>query len=271
MGKQLVGRILTTVKDIKWPETAVATARGKRAYDVALEKVDSYKGDPKDLASALRTAMSGQSRPYACATLAYVIIVASKETDGTYVASGLKAAMHWLEQAQANEPDEVDINFLEALIYVHQGLLDEARLVLNYLQGQDPSSYHLRLAEIAYWQAREDEEKIAYWFDRALESSVSVPQKLRLQTRRADHYLRQNMLDEALKMYQKAVHFDKGNPMLWHNMSLIYYEQGQLEEAARCNQRALKLKDFPAARRMSEAIKKKTSTTGVLGRLFGGS
>lgn len=271
MGKQLVGRILTTAKSITWPETAVATAQGQRAYEVALEKIDDYKGDATDLAGALRTALSGESRPYAYAALAYVLIVASREADGAYMPNGLKAAMHWLEQAQALEPDAVNINFLEALIYIHEKKLEEARLVLNYLQGQDPENYYLHLAEIAYWQAQDDEEKTTYWFEKAMDSSVLVPQKLRLRARRADYYLVKNMLDEALKMYEEAVHFDRSNPMLWHNMSLIHFEQGDYEEAGRCNQRALQIRDFRAARQMSEAIKKKTGTTGMLGRLFGSS
>lgn len=270
MGKQLVGRILATAEKIDWPETATVTPLGRRTYGVVLEKIDEYKGDPKDLAAALRTVLTGQSRPFAFAALAYVLLTAAQEADGTYAPEGVAAAMHWLEQAQALEPDEVDINFIEALVYVHQGRLDDARLVLNYLRDVEPDNYYLHLAEIAYWQAQQDVEKTVYWYEQAIQSSLQVPQKLRLRVREAGFYQQMDMHDKALETYQQAVHFDKANPILWHNMAQIYYQQEKYDEATRCNQRTLQLRDFAAARQLEEAIKKKTSTTGMLGRLFGG-
>jgi tetratricopeptide (TPR) repeat protein len=271
MGSTLVKRILASVEKIAWPQEERATAQGKHAYDVALEKVDDSRGDGKQLAAALRTALSGQSRPYAMAALAYILVAASQEADGAYDSAGLDAAMHWLEEAQALEPDDVDINFIEALIYVHNGRIDDARLVLNYLRGQVANHFRLDLAEVAYWEAKEDIEKAMYWYEQAMQSAAVVPQKMRLRVGQGDFLMRMGRLDEALQKYKEAVHFDKANPVLWHKMSLIFMEKENWEEALRCNQQALQLRDFPAARQVEERIKKQTGTTGMLGRLFGRS
>ncbi|GAB4275050.1 MAG: hypothetical protein Kow0080_24000 [Candidatus Promineifilaceae bacterium] len=271
MGSVLVKRILALVEKIDWPQEERATAQGKHAYDVALEKADDYRGDGKLLAGALRTAISGQSRPYALAALAYILVVASQEADGSYDSMGLDAAMHWLEQAQTFEPDNVDINFIEALIYVCNGRIDDARLVLNYLRGQVTNHFWLDLVEIAYWEAKKDIEKAMHWYEQAAQSAATVPQKMRLRVRQGDFLMRMGRLDEALQKYKEAIHFDKANPVLWHKMSLIFMEKEVWEEAARCNQQALQLRDFPAARQAEELIKKRTGTTGMLGRLFGRS
>jgi tetratricopeptide (TPR) repeat protein len=269
MGKELIAKLLPAVEKMQWPQGNTATEQGRQTFTVAVEKVDEYKGDPKTLMAALRTLQTGDSLPYAYGGVACVLVAAAREKDGSYDPAGLEAAMGWLEEAQNAEPDILEINVIEALIYAYSGRLEDSRLILDYLQAQDPTNFRLLSAEIAYWRSQGDIEKTVEWYEQAAEGAATVPQRLRLQAELGDYYLESNLLDKALAVHQKAIHFNNKNYMAWHKMSLIYWRQEDYEEADRCNQQALRLQDFPAARKMEAALKKKKSEGGMLGRLFG--
>jgi tetratricopeptide (TPR) repeat protein len=145
----------------------------------------------------------------------------SEEKDGRYDAEGLDIAMAWLEKAQDLEPDVLEINMLEALIYVHNGRLEDARTVLDYLHELSPSDYYLYRIEVVYWQAVGDLEQTISWFDEAASVATTVPQRLAMRGQLADFYFRQKMWSEAKATYQEALHFDNSNALLWHKLALI--------------------------------------------------
>ena len=270
MGKKLVQKLLSGLQKIQLPTESTATAQGRRAYEIGLDAVDSYKRDPKVLVDALSTFQSGQSRPFTCAGIAYILVAASREQDGSYYSSGLDAAMTWLEKAQETEPDIMQINMIEALIYSYNGRLDDARLVLDYLHQQSPDHYYLNVAEMVLAQQQGEVEFASLWYKKAVNSAINVPQKLRLQSRMGDFYLAQGIHDKALVMFKEAAHFDKDNYQLWHKISLAFYRQGELEEAQRYNQRVLRMNDYPPARQLEAKLKEILGTdTGMLGKLFG--
>lgn len=269
MGQQLIAKLVPLLEKVNWPTDLAATEQGRRSYLVGLEKVDAYGGDPNQLTAALKTFVTGGSRPFAYAGAAYVLIAAAQEKDAVYDAEGLEVAMAWLEKAQDLEPDVLEINMLEPLIYVHNGRLEDARTVLDYLHDINPSDYYLFRIEVAYWQAVGDLEQTLAWFDQAASVATTVPQRLAMRGQLADFYFQQKMWPEAQTAYQEALHFDNSNALLWHKLSLIHWQLEDLEEAEKCNQQTLRLKDFPAARQMEEQIKKKKSEGSVWGKLFG--
>lgn len=271
MGKQLLAKLLPSLEKATWPQNPQVTELGRRTYEISLDDVNTYKEDPKVLAGALRALLTSDSRPYTFAGVAYTLLAASREQDGSYAQEGLDAAMAWLEKAQESEPDVVDINVVEAFVYIYAGRLDDARMVLDYLQELDPHSYYLQTAELTYWLACKDLEQIEYWFGRASEEARTVPQRLRLLAQIADAYTGFEMWDEALAKYKEAIHFDADNHWLYHRVSEIYWQQENFAEADHFNKRALKVKEFPEGRQMEAAIKEKMGNTGMLGRLFGGS
>jgi tetratricopeptide (TPR) repeat protein len=268
MGELLVKQMLTALEKMRWPEKPVATAVGLETFRVGLQKVNAFRGDPKILGEALRTFQTGDSRPYALAGIAYTLLAAAREQDGSYAQSGLEATMHWLEQAQEMESDIVSINAIEALVYIYSGRYEDARLILDYLEAQEPDNEQLLLAEIQYWQRQGKAYEAVEWYEKAIRAAGSVPEKLRLRSRLGDCFLEFGLYDQALTVYQEAIHFDKENPWLWHNVSVVYWHQENYEEAARANKRALTLFDIPAARQMETALKEKMDAGGVLGRLF---
>lgn len=270
MGKSLIQKLLPGLQKIQLPAETNTTAQGRRAYEIGLETVDSYKSDPKVLVDALGTFQSGQSRPFTCAGIAYILVAASREQDGSFDPTGLNAAMTWLEKAQETEPDIMLINMIEALIYCYNGRLDDARLVLDYLHQQSPNDYYLNVAEMVLAQQQGEIEIAGLWYDKAVNSAINVPQKLRLQSRLGDFYLEHGVHDKALIMFKEAAHFDKDNYELWHKISLIFYRQGELEEAQQYNQRVLRMNDYPPARQLEAKLKEILGTdTGMLGKLFG--
>ncbi len=270
MGKRLVQKLLPGLKKIQLPSEPKATAQGRRAYEIGLEAVETYKGNPKVLVDALGTFQSGQSRPFTCAGIAYVLVAASREGDGSYYQAGLNEAMSWLEKAQETEPDIRLINMIEALIYCYSGRFDDARLVLDYLHQQGDDHYYLNVVEMALAQQQGEVEIASLWYEKAIKAAINVPQKLRLQSRMGDFYLAQNVLDKALVMFKEAAHFDKDNFQLWHKISLTFYRQGELEEAQRYNQRVLRMHDYAPARQLEAKLNEHLGTdTGVLGKLFG--
>lgn len=269
MGDALVQRMLPSLEKMPLPPSPEATSLGLKTYEVGLDKVNNYKNDPKILAEALRTFQTGDSRPYFFAGIAYTLIAAAREADGSYAESGLDAALAWLEKAQDLAPDIIEINMIEAFIYIYSGRIEDAQLILNYLQEQDPTSFYLMEAEAAFWQVQGMPDETIQAYQKAIKEAANVPQRLRMQNRLGDFYREAGMSDKALAVYKEAVHFDKENPWLWHHISTIFWQMENVDEATRANKRALSLLDFPEARQLEQAIKAKTESGSKLGRLFG--
>lgn len=269
MGKALVEKMLPTLEKMDWPATEQATALGRKSFNIGIEQLASYQGDPSDLMKALLTFKSGDSQPFAYAGVAYTLVLASHEKDGSYSEYGLEQAMMWLEKAQASEPEIVAINMVEAMIYTNISRLDDARLVLDYLYQQDPYDYYVHLAEIAYWQRVGDVEQVIAWFEKSMEAAKSIPQRLRLRTQLGDYYAGLDRFDEAVTYYREAVHLNKQSPHVWHKLAVTYWRMEEFEECERCNQMTLRLGDFPAARKLEAALKQQNSEPGLGNRLFG--
>ncbi len=269
MGKQLIRKLLPMLDKMNWPDTPVATAKGQQAFEIGMEKIDNAPNDPQAIAHAIRVFLSGDSLPYALAGVAYALVYASREKNGAFAPEGLEAAMEWLEKAQELEPDLVDINVIEALIYIYSDRFDDARLILDYLQGQEPTNHYLHLAEIQYWYNQRNLEQTVHWFEQAAISAITVPQRLRLSARLGDVYMEFKQPQKAVEAYREAIHFNKDNHLLWYKLAVAYWQQEDYAEAERCVDQVLRIKsDFALGLKLKQALQKKQSS-GVLGRLFG--
>ncbi len=271
MGKRLVEQMVPSLAKASWPATKQATALGRKTYEIGLDQVDSYNGDPKQLASALRTFLGGDSEPYAMAGVAYVLLAAAREKDGTYDPDSIRIAQQWLEKAQASEPDLIEINFIETLIYIYSGRLDDARLVLDYLWDVDPFFYYLSAVEVVYWQHQNDLEQTIGWCKKASEAAVTNPQRLRWRRIMADTYFNFEEYDLALTAYRDAIHLDPQNPEPWYQIAAIHWQRENDEDVERALQQALRIQaDYQPALKLAAALaEKKKKTTGRLGGLFG--
>jgi len=269
MGKTLVDKLSPALEKMKWPENESITQLGLHAYQVGLDKVDEYQNNPETLKSALRIFQSGDSRPYAFAGVAFLLVRVSREKDGSYYSKGLDQAFNWLEKAQDTEPDLIDINMIEALIYIYNGRFEDARTILDYLLSIDPGNFYVARAEIAFWKENKKLDRTVFWFGQAIQAAETVPRALRLRSQLGDCYLDFGRNEDAVRVLKEAVHFSKENPWLWNKLSVAYYRQEDLQEALRCNKRALALKDFPEARGMEAKLKEQMGSGSLTRRLFG--
>ncbi len=259
MGKELVEKLLSTFDKMEWPRNEQADAKGLQVYGVALEKIDAAKGDTKGLVAALRTLQTADSLPFVYAGVAYLLLAASAERDGSYAPEGLEAATIWLEKAQELAPDVLEINMIEALVYLYNGRFEDARTILDYLQEQEPGNFYLQTAEINYWRTQQDVDETLHAFEQAMRLAPTHLQRIQLRHQQGDFYAENGMPDKALTSYKEVVQVEKENATLWHKMSVLFFKQGSLPEAAKCNQRALHLQpDYPAARQVEAAIKSKS-------------
>jgi predicted Zn-dependent protease len=271
MGKRLVEQIVSSLAKANWPANTQATALGRKTYEIGLDQVDSYHHDPKPLAAALRTFLGGDSAPYAMAGVAYVLLAAAQENDGSFDQEGVAHAQRLLEKAQSYEPDQLEINFIEALVYIYGDRLEDARLVLDYLWSVDPTFYYLSAAEVAFWQQSRDLEQTVHWCQQASNAAASNPQRLRWRRTIAENYLAFKQYDKAIPAFREAIHVDPQSAELWHHLALVYWRMENDAEAERANQQALRFQsNYQPALDLVAAMeeKKKAKSTGRLGSLF---
>ena len=121
MGKQLLTQIVPAIQKMSWPAAPQATALGRKTYEVGLDQVDAYRGDPKVLAAALKTFRGGDSLPYAYAGVAYTLIAAAQEADGSYDQAGLDEAFRWLEIGFADRFPEMAFVKVHPLLFELRG------------------------------------------------------------------------------------------------------------------------------------------------------
>ena len=146
-------------------------------------------------------------------------------------------------------------------IYLSGHQYDKARMVLDYLNQSPPSTYpdnyYMCKAAMHYYYAKRDEAKYEEWYARGRKVARNDAERLVLLGMRAGYYLRgkeDREQDIALGAYQEITRIDPKDAWAWHNMSIIHYKKKQYRQAHDCNQRALKIMDFEAARFVERKI-----------------
>ncbi|MEM7800960.1 MAG: hypothetical protein AAF633_17335 [Chloroflexota bacterium] len=269
MGKELVQRLLPVLDKMEWPESPAITQFGVETYQMGMDYVDQYDGSLKVLQTAIKTFQSGNSRPYALAGVAYLLAQISQDPKQGADPDGLDSAMAWLEKAQADEPDRPDINFIEAQIYIYREEMENARLVLDYLQEQDPFSYRIHLTEAIYWRKLSDLDQMSHFYAEAAKQADTVPKRLQLAAQQGEAYFAAGDLRQALKHFDDAIYFNREKAILWHRKALIYWHLKDYPECKRCNDMTLKLRELPAAKRLQQELRKKMGTGGLFQRILG--
>jgi tetratricopeptide (TPR) repeat protein len=269
MGKKLLGQLLPALEKMQFSGTEALTPAGHTVFEVGRDRVDSYRGDPRTLADALRTFQTADSLPYEYTGVALTALAAAREADGSYAPEGLEASLQWLEKAQELAPDVTDINVVEGFIYIYGRRLDDARLVLDYLHEQDQTHYYLGRAEIEYWRSQGDLQQALQWCEQAMQSAVTLPQRLRVRSIMADLYHELGDQEAALRSYREAIHFDPDNAWLWYRVAHLLWQSGAMDEAQRANQKARQLDpELPEAQELQQTLDAGADRGGILGRLF---
>jgi tetratricopeptide (TPR) repeat protein len=236
------------------PEETAITPEATARFEQAVEVMYAYRGEPQALIEGLKAYLATRCRPYVYAGIAGTLSTAAFEHDDQYDQEGVEQALTWLQRAQEIIPDRNEINLFEAIIYLHMKRYPDARTVLDYLAEAGPLSYRFCITEMSYWDAQKDMPKVEEWFEQAIALARGDQQRAYLLEMLAGIYLMNNILERSLRLFEEAVKFASNNPWAWHNMSVIHYRQRNYDPAARCNERALQLMDFGAARQMQALI-----------------
>jgi tetratricopeptide (TPR) repeat protein len=263
----LIDQLEHIIEQARWPMEHRLTMQSRRLYENALDVVNHYCGHPGVFIEALKIAQATNSCPYAYAAIAFTLtMTASRESNSIASRRGFHKAIAWLEKSQAVEPDRPEINFIEAVIYLNQGQLQNGRLILDHLSTQDSRNYYVCLTEMNYWGQRDDEHQYLHWIHQAMEEATNNYRRAYVLNSLANFHRNKGNYDKSIKLYQKVVEFDPTDPWAWHNMSTMFVTLKQFKNAKICNERALKIMDFSAARQIEQEIKK---NTGSLSRLLG--
>ena len=267
MEKTLADQLEEMAQAATWPSEHQTTMKSRRAYETGLDVVNMYRGDPAAFVEGLRRFQATGSCSYAQAGIAYTLAIASFAGSQTPDRRGLQNAMQWLERSQNFEPDRPEINFIEAVIYLNGRQFEKARLVLDYLSNQDPQNYYLITTEMNYWKQRGDEQKYFQWAKKGLDVANRKGRRIFVLNSLAGFYLGKGYLEKSINTYLDLAELDPDDPWLWHNLSVMYVELEMFKEANQCNQRALSIMDFGAAREIEQIIKKNRSgISRILGR-----
>jgi tetratricopeptide (TPR) repeat protein len=265
--KTFVDQLENIIQQAAWPMEHRLTMQSRRIYENGLDIVNAYRGHSGIYIEALKIFQGTNSCPYAYAGIAFTLTMASSGEDNVNaVRRGFQKALDWLEKSQAVEPDRPEINFVEAVIYINRGQLENGRLILDHLTTQDPRNYYLCLTEMNYWRRQGDEQRYLHWVHQAMEGANNNHRHAYVLNALAGFHLDKRRYDKSIKLYQKVVEINPHDSWAWHNMSTMLVKMKQFKEAKICNERALKIMDFGAAREIEQEIKK---NLGGLSRLFG--
>jgi len=255
MSNQLVTQIIDFVNHVNWPTLGSITPQSQRIYEQGLDRLMLYRGDPKVLLAALKIFSETNSLPYAYAGVAATLMSASYDHGDVYDQTGLALARIWLEKAQSYEAHRLEINCLEADLYVREKQYSHARLILDYFQQNRLQSFQVCRIEMEYWSGVRNLAEVERWFERSMQCALTPAHQTDALHHIAGCYLRNQNLPKALAFYKKIEKLSPQDPWLWHNMSIIYFRLKRYDKARRYNQKALSLMEFLAARNVEKDLK----------------
>jgi len=243
----------------EWPQETLLTAESQAVYERGIDILNMYRGHPQVLVDALKVFQGCGSQAYAAAGCAYALILSAYESGDDYSAAGLELARPWLIAAQNLAPNRVEIDFIEADLYIQLRQNTSARFILDHLNDNAPKHFYLCLSELYYWYAQRDLEQYKYWYEVAMPLATTKARQICLLSRAAGFFLALEEWKKVIETYRSLSALDPEDPWLWHNLSLAYYHLERFDKAQQANQKALELMDFPVAREMEELLKKKSS------------
>jgi tetratricopeptide (TPR) repeat protein len=245
---------------MNWPQETILSTESQAIYEHGMDMLNMYRGHPQVLVDALKVFQDCGSQAYAAAGCASALMISAYESGDDYSAEGLELARPWLIKAQELAPNHVEIDFLEAELYIYLRQNEFARSVLDYLNTADgPKHFYLCLSELYYWYAQKNQEQYQHWYDLAILQATNKGRQICLLSRAAGFFLALEEWKKVIGIYRDLAALDPEDPWLWHNVSLAYYHLERYDKAQQANKKALEIMDFEVAREMEALLKNKLS------------
>lgn len=263
MSDTLVQYFVGLLKQITLPTSTTITEDGQEIFERGCDVMLTYRGHYDTLMQALRLFLATEIRPYACAGIAQVLNTASYISGDESDPEGERLALQWFTQAQETNPYRFEINVLEPGFYSFRKDRQKVRALLDRL-GSNPearSSFRYALGEMWYWDRANDLSLVRQWNETAFGIARNNIQRLYALNALAGIYLGKRMNDDALALYHEVVKINPRDPWAWHNMSILYRGKGDYANAGNCNDRALRIMDFGAARDVQKSLVARWSKT----------
>jgi len=244
---------------------------GYMRYQEGLDQFLQYRGNHEDLDSAIEIFCNCDVRPYSFAGFALIMEGASYLSGGEYDEDGLSHGLRLWKRARMIQSDRFEIEYVGTRFYSRLKQPEEVRKILDKFKQRYNKNFWYCLAEADYWTDT-DERRTQYWFDRANKAAGdNRPRKLFILNRLAGNELDKPDYGDAIRLYRQVVKLDPQDPWAWHNLSYIYINQGEVDLADECNQKALSIMDFGAARSIQQSIynARNKSKEGGLGKVIG--
>lgn len=241
---------MSIIDKLKLPTETNLTEEARAIFEQGLDILLMYRGHPDTLMAALQAFMATGVRSYACAGIARILAFSAYDSNNKYDAKGVQEGLGWLEEAKRAAPYRFEIEVLTPSFYNMLGHLQTVRSLLDELRRRPEAktSFRYALAEESYWDRMKDLAQTKNWNEEAFNRAQNDIQRLYVLNGLAGMYMGARQYPEALGYYHRVVEIDPNDPWAWHNLSWIYFNQGDHTNAGKCNERALNLMEFGAAR-----------------------
>lgn len=250
MAQDLVEHFRKLIQSVEIPNNDVITDEAIAVYESGRDVLLMYRGDSDVLVKALRTFISTQVRPLIYAGAAQVVISASYVSGGKYDAGGISYAKNLYELAANYSLNSLHVALVEVAILGQRKELDKMRFALDSIRdhfAEAKTYFGYILGEMDYWYNSSNIPEFGKWANLGLEHARNNIHRLNILNRLGSIYLTQPKnvgYKQALTYYERVVSIDPEDPWAWHNMSIIHHHDGNYEQAAYCNYRALELMPF---------------------------
>lgn len=248
MSYTLWRELLDLVRQSEWPHEESTSESSQYLYESGLDLVNSYRGHPAALVEALKQFRACGSAGYAKAGIAAVLMTAAYIRGDTYDSGGLNAAESYLTEAQQMLPDRAEIEHLAAKLCLLRQQDNDARRILDSLQRTSPNDFFTASIDLWYWYNKRDIQEAKASFEKARALAKSGEQRNLVANQMAACYQTFGDPADAITAFREITAVAPDDPWAWHNLSIQLLQSGSVDEADRCNAKALQLMEFPAAR-----------------------
>jgi tetratricopeptide (TPR) repeat protein len=246
--------MLERIREIDWPTEQDMSPANRAQYESGLDLVYSYAGDCQELADALERFRDCGSGPHSSAGVALVLMFDAYDHGDVYDKVTLKEAEKWVSKIGPSAGQHAELAFVPVQLMLIRKQQQAARELLDQLHQRWPNNFFICKAELWYWGNKGNLEQCEVWAQRTFAAADTDVRKTIAITAAAGCYLRCHAVDRAISAYEELVRIDPGNPWHWHNLSLQYYNAYKFRRALECNERALSLGEFEAAREARQLI-----------------
>lgn len=242
----------------KEPALSTISNEAQQIYKQGLDKVNEYRGDPRIFSEAIALFEQTGSLPLFYAGIAYVHVVAAYKENIHYDQAELVHAGEWLKKAEEVAGVFFENQIVKLYICIYSRRFDEAKQLLEELEGRHQTDFYLQMAKIDFYAVKENKNQMSHVYQKTLPLALTVTRRAYLQNRVARYLVMFRHFNEAIVVYQELAKLTPGDPWMWHNMSIIHLSKGNLWLARRCNKLALQLMEFSNARFIERKIRERT-------------